>query len=104
MITSSHSLFDTTILVQPGALQAPFSTREKIAPQFKASPVPEIPASLWRQTFNECEASHRHSLVVRSVFGVFGLLSIGSVAVAACQVHALFSGDCFQNAISAFLP
>ncbi len=103
MNTSSSHFFDTTILGQPAASSAPFSNSAKAALKSKASQAPRMSASLWRHTLTECEATRRHGLVTRSLLGLLGILSMGSVAAAAWQMHALLSGNRLNDAISAFL-
>ncbi len=103
MNTASCHFFDTTVLGQHAPVPAPLSTPAKVASKFKAHPAPGPSASLWRHTLNECEATSRHGLVARSLFGLLGVMSVGSVAAAAWQMHALLSGNCLNDAISAFL-
>ena len=103
MNTSASHFFDTTVFVQPAVLRVPFTTPAKTARQSTASQAPEMPASLWRHTLVECEVTRRHGLVTRSLCGLLGVLSLGSVAAAAWQMHALLSGNRLHDAISAFL-
>ena len=79
----------------------PVVTKATVKPG--ASPVPAMSASLWRHSLGECEAARRHGLVTRSLCGLLGVLSLGSMAAAAWQMHALLSGNHLHDAITAFL-
>ena len=103
MNTSFSHFFDTTVLVQPTRLPAPLIVPAQTACRSTVRQAPKMSASLWRHTLAECEASDRHGLVMRSLCGLLGVLSLGSVAAAAWQMHALLGGNHLHDAISAFL-
>lgn len=101
-ITSSR-FFDTTILGQPVSHLATLRTPAITVRKPRTGQAPEMSASLWRHTLTECEATRRHGVVARSLCGLLGVLSLGSVAVAAWQTHALLAGNRLHDAISMFL-
>ena len=67
-------------------------TRKKPPARPRTGQAPEMPASLWRHTLAECEATRRHGVVARSFCGLLGVLNLASVAVAVWQTHALLGG------------
>ena len=103
MNTPASHFFDSTVFVQPAVLRTPFTPSAKTARQSTARGVPKMPTSLWRHTLAECEETHRHGLVTRSLCGLLGVLSLGSVAAASWQMHALLSGNRLHDALSMFL-
>lgn len=103
MNTSASHFLDTTILAQPTSSSVAFRAPTKTATKSKTRLAPRMSASLWRHTLTECEATRRHGIVARSLCGLLGILSLGSVVTAAWQMHALLSGNRLHDAISAFL-
>ncbi len=104
MNTSTSHFFNPAILLQPISSAAPLRAPAATAPKSKVNQAARMPAALWRHTVDECEGAHRHGFAVRSLCALLGAASIGSMAAAAWQMHALLSGNHLHDMVSAFLP
>ena len=103
MTTISNHPFDSTLFAVVRPIAAPSSTVVWPAQKAHASKLPEVSASLWRESMREETGYRAHHRVMRGFFVVIGVLGLGSVGYAAWQTCTLMSGSTLHDAVAAFV-
>ncbi len=103
MTTISNRPFDSAILADVRPFAAPSSAALRSDRKARASKVPEVSVSLWRESMKEETGNRVHRRVVRGFFVVIGALGLGSADYAAWQTCVLMSGSTLHYAVAAFV-